>query len=153
MINLLWVESLFLYFQKERNKKIYQLTNYSKNSAFFFLLVFITYLAGGIALNSFSYYPSLSSSTNIILKKQCQKSSHFSHINQAQNKFSTAKEFPLSDQQPVVLSSCNTSIQILIATNNFVFESDKRNRLIRLKNPFLSSQIFAFQEPDPPRFV
>ncbi|NGP87661.1 hypothetical protein [Fodinibius halophilus] len=53
--------------------------------------------------------------------------------------------------QPKTITSCNSSLNILPAKNNFSFNPGEYKINISFHNALLSSQTFVFQEPDPPR--
>lgn len=56
-----------------------------------------------------------------------------------------------TEKQPKTVSSCNSFSPVVVTTNRFSLEPDEQNFNIRNYNTILSSQIFVFQEPDPPR--
>lgn len=56
-----------------------------------------------------------------------------------------------TEKQPTTLTSCNSFSPVVVTTNSFFLEPDEEDYSIGDYNALLSSQIFVFQEPDPPR--
>ncbi len=55
------------------------------------------------------------------------------------------------DAQPKTITSCNFLMNLLPAESDFSFNPGEQQLNIGFNNAVLSSQIFVFQEPDPPR--
>ena len=56
-----------------------------------------------------------------------------------------------NDAPPKTITSCNSLLNILPVQNKFSFNAGEQQRNIGFHNAVLSSQIFVYQEPDPPR--
>jgi len=56
-----------------------------------------------------------------------------------------------NNAQPKTITSCNSLLNILPAGNNFSFIPGEQQSNIGFHNAVPSSQMFVFQEPDPPR--
>ncbi len=55
------------------------------------------------------------------------------------------------DAQPKTITSCNLLMNLLPAESDFSLNPGEQHLNIGFYNTVLSSQIFVFQEPDPPR--
>lgn len=55
------------------------------------------------------------------------------------------------DAQPKTITSCTSLMNLLPSKSDFSFNPGEQQLNIGLNNAVLSSQIFVFQEPDPPR--
>jgi hypothetical protein len=65
--------------------------------------------------------------------------------------FDDASKSNAKDTQSKTITSCNSLANMLPSENSFSFSSAEQSVNIGFHNALLSSQIFVFQEPDPPR--
>lgn len=127
------------------------MTEYAKHSAAFFLFVFIAYLIAGSALKGLSYHAAKTGSDQSAWTTTCKNAAHLMHFSQTQDYFKTAEELPSGNEQTAVLHNCSTSLNILPASNVFLFEPGQDEYTVQYSISFLVSQSYIYQEPDPPR--
>jgi hypothetical protein len=114
-------------------------------------MVFIAYLASGLALNGLSYYGAVSGAeTGQKWVKKCKK------LTFAKNTSSTNKQNAFSEKRSkkrgmVEIIPCNSSLQILPVSGFLMTIPDHRSHSIAIHDQKLASQLFVFREPDPPR--
>lgn len=123
------------------------------NSAQNFLFLTLIVLVGGVVFQSNAILQSNASNTSKSLIK-CQNTLKISIIDDFTNTepwLSNSTDSNPTEKQPKTVTSCNSFSPVVITTNPFSLEPNEQNFNIRYYNTILSSQIFVFQEPDPPQ--
>lgn len=125
--------------------------NNAEKYIFFFLLVFAVGLAisqqNEIQLGNIDS----SQSGSISLCDPPSNGSVTNHSGDNDPMLAHAPESNSEDEQPRTITSCNSLLNILPVESNFSFNPGAQQVNIGFYNAVLSSQIFVFQEPDPPR--
>lgn len=126
----------------------------TKYSAYFFLAIFAAYLVSGPVLGGMSYYAGPSASPQVqgwtvscdyaALHIQKKNDKTFSHVFSFQT---------LPHHKDVKVIPCQPSLQILPTLSSSLAKPDSHSSAILPRNRSAHSQLFVFQEPDPPRFL
>lgn len=128
----------------------YQVTNVVKH-IFFSLLIFA--VGSAISQQNVAQLGNFSSSESGS-KTLCQQLDNEIISNTSANSdplFEHASKSNTDDAQPKTITSCNFLMNLLPAESCFSFNLGEQQLNISFYNAVLSSQIFVFQEPDPPR--
>lgn len=70
---------------------------------------------------------------------------------EASELYDTAKKLPANNKCTSQTIPCNTSLQLLAASSVRLIKPNFESQPIRTDHTSFASQIFVFQEPDPPR--
>lgn len=122
------------------------------NSAKHIFVLMLIVVVGGTILQQHSPQTEYSASQSDIVT-ECQQYFH-SNIDTSENHnlfFSNASDSNNGETQPRTITSCNSLVNILPGESNFSFDPGEQEINIGFYNTLLSSQIFVFQEPDPPQ--
>src|SRR5690625_3886411 len=103
--------------------------------------------------NGFSYHAVSGSWDSAVWQTNCKNTNQFEQENPEEYQFSTATELPSENEQPANITNCSTSLQLLPATNHFLFNPGQQDQPIFIHSSSLASQLFVVQEPDPPRLI
>ena len=128
----------------------YQVTNVAKH-IFFSLLIFA--VGSAISQQNVAQLGNFGSSESGS-KTLCQQLDNEIISNTSANTdplFEHASKSNTDDAQPKTITSCNFLMNLLPAESDFSFNPGEQQLNIGFYNAVLSSQIFVFQEPDPPR--
>lgn len=125
------------------------MTEYTKHIALFFLSVFVLYLAADGAMKGVKLYYSASPDRHIV----CKKKQLLANTNPSVSDLLVNADQPSENEANLILINCSTSLNILPNNSQSLLNSDRVDYIIGIKPSLLASQIFVFQEPDPPRLV
>jgi hypothetical protein len=118
---------------------------------FFFVLVLA--VGSAISQQNVAQFGNIGSSASGS-KTLCQQLTNGSISNssaEADPLFEHASKSNADDAQPKTITSCTFLMNLLPAESDFSFNPGEQQLKIGFYNGVLSSQIFVFQEPDPPR--
>lgn len=118
---------------------------------FFFMLVFA--VGSAISQQNMSQLGNIGSSESGS-KTLCQQLTNGSIANPSGDidpLFKNVSKSNADDAPPKTITSCTSLMNLLPAENDFSFNPGEQQLNIGFYNAVGSSQIFVFQEPDPPR--
>lgn len=118
---------------------------------FFFVLVFALGIA--ISQQNMSQLGNISSfeSNSKTFCQQLTNGSISHPSTEADPLYQHGSKSNADDAQPKTITSCTFLMNLLPAESDFSFNPGEQQLNIGFYNAVLSSQIFVFQEPDPPR--
>lgn len=128
----------------------------SKYGFVLFLLILASYLTAGEWVKSYTPAIAHSNTDHITLASTCKWIKDYSASGTEYKPHASEHTTSTpSDEQPApqVLSNCNSLLVILPGNHQYLINPSLQDRNIGRNGPVLTSQIFVFQEPDPPRFI
>lgn len=119
-----------------------------------FLLTLIVVVGSVILQQNIAPQTDNSSVSHSNFATQCQQNANNSISNHSPDSdllFKHASKPDTEKEEPVTITNCTSLSNILPAESDFSFNPGEKTLNLTVYNATLSSQIFVFQEPDPPR--